>query len=567
MPIMRNTLITLLIAALIGLWIVLHPAEKQAAFELNDAHLAKGPLIALVISRTGHGRDVGEAVEHGVRHYVSKLMAHPERETMGLITFDDQSNPIEARRIAGEIAANPRVVAVLGHTDNATTLAAMPVYTAAGIPMLTPTADAHEITEGGDWAFSTVMSDAEQGQFLAFYVEQAMEGKQVVMFAHEANMTSSRITQFHKTAEAEKIKVIGYPVPDHQEHLNNDERKGLTATIKQLDPDVIFLSLTADHTEDLLVALKDMGYKKRIIANGPVGTPYFARRFADMAKEKEAPGYYTNGVVVPVPFMLDIANNLAHEENEMYHAQYGHDMSWPFAYGYDAAQVLVEAMHRFHTAVTHGAVEKGTDRVGIRNALQGMNHATTGVFGLTGTTFFNEQGAGERPPLFGRFRARSLTSALNQFAAHSMPLEHYDPLEHIKHIEVDGEVFGLSDVVYTGVKFRHLEKFDIEKRTAFADFEIWFRYHGQFDPADIVFDNAMEGSLSMAVLDEHVADHIQYKKIRVKATFYFHLTPVDFLQHKVDLVLSFQHRKMNRNELIYVVDRSAYNTQTNSTFH
>ncbi len=200
------------------------------------------------------------------------------------------------------------------------------------------------------------------------------------------------------------------------------------------------------------------------------------------------------------------------------------------------------------------------ERTGIRDALADMNHADRGIVGITGPVFFNKYGGGEHPPIFGAFRARSLTSDLNQFAANAMPLEHYDPLEHTKHIEVHGEIFGLSDVVYAGIKFKHLQQIDMLARTVYADFELWFRYHGNFDPSDIVFDRIVEGSLKTEVIDEHIADLIKYKKIRVKGSFYFHLTPVDFLQHKVDLILSFQHRKMNRNELIYVVDRSAYNT-------
>ncbi len=348
MSLLRNSVITLLIVLLGALWVYLHPSEERAAFELNDSQQSKSKLLALVVSRTGHGSNVGEAVEHGVRHFLSELKADPEFEQIGLVTFDDQSNPEEAKRIAEKIAADKRFVAVIGHTDNDTTTVAAPVYSTANIPMITPSADAYQITDDSNWTFSTIMSDKEQGEFAAFYVEHALEGNHVVMLAHEANLKTELIKQFHDTAAAEGITVVDYTVSDHEGHLRDNESSDLVKSIKTNNPDVVFLSLNADHTEDMLIALKDAGYKKRIVANGPVGTPYFSRRFKDMHKEQVSPGYYTNGVIVPVPFILDIANNLAHQENELYHDQYGHDMSWPFAFGYDTAKVVTEALHRAH---------------------------------------------------------------------------------------------------------------------------------------------------------------------------------------------------------------------------
>lgn len=55
---------------------------------------------------------------------------------VGLVALDDGGDAELARQAAASLAADPAVVAVIGHWGPATTAAAAPVYAAAGLPFL-----------------------------------------------------------------------------------------------------------------------------------------------------------------------------------------------------------------------------------------------------------------------------------------------------------------------------------------------------------------------------------------------------------------------------------------------
>jgi ABC-type branched-subunit amino acid transport system substrate-binding protein len=54
------------------------------------------------------------------------------------IAYNDDGDPASAVRIARDVANDPEVVAVIGHLVPSTTLAALSVYTEAGVPVLAP---------------------------------------------------------------------------------------------------------------------------------------------------------------------------------------------------------------------------------------------------------------------------------------------------------------------------------------------------------------------------------------------------------------------------------------------
>ena len=558
----RNIVVSLCIVTLAFSWIYLNPEEERSAFGIIEGDVSTQTAIALVVSKTGEGADIGKSVEEGVLHYLSSLKADETVEQLGLVIYDDKSDPEEARRIAKEIVKNDRFVAVIGHTNNTTALAAAPIYNAAEIPMITPTADAHEITGLYDWTFSSIMPDKEQGAFISFYVQNALGAKRVSLIHYEDEAQSNLIQEFKDIAATTGIEVSSIALARQEGRLAEDESDYIAFSIEETQPDVVFLSLNADHIADMLVAIKDTGITSKVVAHGPVGASSFALRFEDRHKEKRTPGYYTNDVVVPVPFIVDIANSLAQEVNRLYQGHFGYDIHWAFAYGHDAAKAVSEAVQRVQVAAQSGLVLSSDDRVWVLEQLMDMDSADKGVAGISGSVFFNEYGGGEQPPFFAVFGARSLTSGMSQFALDKSSIQDdIDPLllEEEK-VEVNGIVYGLSDVVFTGFKFKHIQDIEIESRKFYADFEVWFRYRGNFDPANISFKNAIEDKVSTELVESEQSLGIKYKKIRVKGEFSFSVQPADFLQYKLNLGIGFQHKTKGRKELIYAVDKSAYNT-------
>ncbi|MFA6316899.1 MAG: branched-chain amino acid ABC transporter substrate-binding protein [Elusimicrobiota bacterium] len=89
--------------------------------------------------------------------------------------YDDKALPEEAARVAEEIAADPKVKAVVGHFTSGCSLAASRIYAKAGLPMITPSSTNPELTvqqTKPDWTwprsiFRLPPPDDIQGSFTA----------------------------------------------------------------------------------------------------------------------------------------------------------------------------------------------------------------------------------------------------------------------------------------------------------------------------------------------------------------------------------------------------------------
>lgn len=101
--------------------------------------------IALVAPFEGRLRQVGYEAFPAMR------LAIRERIVAGgvgglrvtFIAYNDDGDPAMAARIARNLALDPEVVGVIGHFILSTTLAALPVYTQAGLPVLAPSVPAN----------------------------------------------------------------------------------------------------------------------------------------------------------------------------------------------------------------------------------------------------------------------------------------------------------------------------------------------------------------------------------------------------------------------------------------
>jgi branched-chain amino acid transport system substrate-binding protein len=88
-----------------------------------------------------------------------------------LVAEDDGGTPEGGAAVANKLVSDPTVVAIAGHIFSGATKAAMPIYEAAGIPMMSPSATNPPLTQSGSAVFNRdVFTDAAQGKFAAAYL-------------------------------------------------------------------------------------------------------------------------------------------------------------------------------------------------------------------------------------------------------------------------------------------------------------------------------------------------------------------------------------------------------------
>ncbi len=94
--------------------------------------------IALVAPFEGRHRDTGYAVFPGFRETLQKQMkaGGVGAYQVEFVAYNDSGDPAYAERIAHNVVIDPQVMLVIGHLRADTTLAALPVYANAGLPVL-----------------------------------------------------------------------------------------------------------------------------------------------------------------------------------------------------------------------------------------------------------------------------------------------------------------------------------------------------------------------------------------------------------------------------------------------
>ncbi|MBN2085109.1 MAG: branched-chain amino acid ABC transporter substrate-binding protein [Anaerolineales bacterium] len=93
-----------------------------------------------------------------------------------LLAEDDGGSAEGGAAVANKFVADPTVVAIAGHIFSGATLAAMPIYEAASIPMMSPSATNPPLTAQGSKVFNRcVFTDAAQGKFAATYLFQNLK--------------------------------------------------------------------------------------------------------------------------------------------------------------------------------------------------------------------------------------------------------------------------------------------------------------------------------------------------------------------------------------------------------
>lgn len=115
----------------------------------------------------------GDFESYGTDIYQGGLVAIDDYGTyldwsFELYAGDSQGDPAQAIVIAEEMVSDPRVVAMAGHIFSGETDATIPIYEAASVPMVSPSATNPDLTQLGASVFNRIaLSDVAQARYAA----------------------------------------------------------------------------------------------------------------------------------------------------------------------------------------------------------------------------------------------------------------------------------------------------------------------------------------------------------------------------------------------------------------
>ncbi|HWP44121.1 MAG TPA: ABC transporter substrate-binding protein [Blastocatellia bacterium] len=272
---------------------------------------------------------------------------------------------------AEKLSQTRDLVAVIGHSDSASTLSAAAFYNRKRVPQIVTIATNPAITNIGDWTYRLCLSDVVQGDALAEYAVRDWGKSRIAMFYVNDAYGTGLAEVFEKGVRERGARIVSARL--HRNTLQEDDKAMIRSTLAALkrgegtDLFVLFQRMAA--ADWTIRAIREAGFKSDILGGDALGLPVFAKSDPD-SKE---------GIRVS-EFFLPSADNAqamhfvkAMERISKDAPDYG------MAFAYDAVYLIRDAV-----------LSRGFSREGVKRYLDGLIESKTAVQGVGGTYRLDE---------------------------------------------------------------------------------------------------------------------------------------------------------------------------------
>jgi branched-chain amino acid transport system substrate-binding protein len=302
---------------------------------LLGADSAETVHIGLSAPLTGDQAYIGIGVNQGAQMAVEDANAKGPifgNVKLKLVSLDDQHNPTQAVLVANKFAADPDLVGVVGHFNSSCTKASSAIYHETRIPQVSPASTNPDISKQGfDTFFRVCATDDVQAPAAVHYVNK-LGFKKVAIIDDQTTYGQGLANQFEK-----KFKASGGTVVAHNGITQGEKDfTPLLTRIKSQKPELIFFGGIYPELSLLLKQSNKIGMNVPWMG----GDGIFDASLVELATPALAEGAYATMLGVD-PHMLPSAEDFVRR----YEARYGEIGSFA-AYGYDAANVLIDAIRR-----------------------------------------------------------------------------------------------------------------------------------------------------------------------------------------------------------------------------
>jgi branched-chain amino acid transport system substrate-binding protein len=273
-------------------------------------------------------------------------------------TFEDsQSDPRQSVAIAQKFVSDPKIVMELGDFSSPASMAASPIYQRAGLVQFGFTNSHPDFTKGGDFMWSTSVSQADEQPLLARYAVKGLGLKKLAVLHQNTDWGRTSRDYFVKAAKdygGDVVVTEGYIA---------DERDFRSTLVRVRDTNPDGLVLISYYSDGALIArqARQVGLKQVICAASSVYSPKFIELGGDAVEDVHVGTRY-----FPEDPRPEVRKFIA-----AFKAKYNGQEPDSFnAYSYDAMNVAAAVLRI-----------GGTDRKAIRDAFAKVKDVPTVIFG------------------------------------------------------------------------------------------------------------------------------------------------------------------------------------------
>ena len=315
---------------------------------------------------------LGKDNENGAKMAVDELNAKGvviggKKVKLELVLEDDAGDPKQGTAVAQKLV-DMKVSGVIGHLNSGTSIPASKIYSAAGIPQISPSATNPAFTRSGyKTTFRVVADDVHLGGTLGRYAVSTLKGKSIAVIDDRTAYGKGVAEEFVKAVKKAGGKIVG-------EEFTTDKATDfmpILTTLKGKKPDVIFFGGMDAVAGPMMRQMKNLGIKAKFMGGDGICTSELAKLAGDAMADGQVICAEAGGVEGAQKAGLD-------KFNADFKKKFNADVQIYAPYVYDALNVMVAAM------VKAGSSEPAKYLPVLAK--------TEGYKGVTGTIAFDEKG-------------------------------------------------------------------------------------------------------------------------------------------------------------------------------
>lgn len=328
--------------------------------------------IGILDELTGGNATMGTSAANGAKMAIKEANAKGGvlGKKLQAIVADNKSEPSESANAMTKLTSQDKVAAVTGVFSSSNAIAASSVAESNKVAFLAVGATNPKVTVDDatkkvkDYTFRVCFIDPFQGTVGANFVLQTLKAKKAAMLVDSSSDYSKGLADFFKTAFTKG----GGSIVAEEAYLQKDQDfKTILTKVKAANPEVIYVPGYYEEVGKIVKQARELGITAPIVGGDGWDSPKLVEVGTAEALNNT---FFTNH------YSVEDTNPVSQAFVEAYKKEYGQAPDAMAVLGYDAANVLIDAITRANSAEP----EK------IREALA----ATQNYPAISGTTSFNE---------------------------------------------------------------------------------------------------------------------------------------------------------------------------------
>lgn len=304
---------------------------------------AKGPapvdpdtiLLGEVGSLTGSEATFGISARNGIEMAINEVNAAGgvRGKKVGVRVYDSQGKPEEAAQATTRLITQDKVAIIIGEAASSVSMAMADKAQAAGVPQITYTSTAPEVTQKGDYIFRVCFIDPFQGLVMAKFARENLKLGQVALLTDNKSAYSIGLAKVF----TEEFQKMGGKISSTESYSKGDtDFRAQLTSIKQTRPEAVFVP--GYYTDVGLIARQavELGLKVPLLG----GDGWESEKLFELGGSALNGSYFSNH------YALDNPDPLLKAFAERYQKTYGALPDSVAALAYDATKLAVDAMKR-----------------------------------------------------------------------------------------------------------------------------------------------------------------------------------------------------------------------------